>query len=154
MVSLRGIPGVYFSSLVGTRNDDEGVVQTGHNRSINRRKFASDRLRDILADAGSLERQVLDGYRHMLTVRIAQPAFHPAAEQTVVACEAPSLVAFTRTSQDEKQRILVAANLGAVPVTLDPQRLAGFQVRKDLLSGRRTQNQEYVLAPFDIAWLA
>jgi sucrose phosphorylase len=154
MVSLRGIPGVYFHSLVGTQNYDQGVAQTGHNRSINRRKFESDELRQVLADSGSLERKVFDGYHHMLAVRIAQPGFHPDAEQTSLACDVPSLVAFTRTSQDGRQRILVTANLGGEPVALDLAKLVEFPVREDLLSGRLVQNREYVLAPYDIAWLA
>ncbi len=49
MLSLRGIPGVYFHSLVGTPNDTQGVATTGRARSINRRKFGLGELRGILS---------------------------------------------------------------------------------------------------------
>ncbi len=38
MLSLVGMPGIYFHSLFGSRGWIEGVKQTGHNRTINREK--------------------------------------------------------------------------------------------------------------------
>jgi sucrose phosphorylase len=36
MLSLSGLPGIYFHSMFGSRGWLEGVKQTGHNRTINR----------------------------------------------------------------------------------------------------------------------
>ena len=41
LLSLPGVPGIYVHSLLGSRNWPEGVAQTGHNRTINRRKFGA-----------------------------------------------------------------------------------------------------------------
>ncbi len=46
MLAFKGLPGLYFHSLVGSRGWQEGVNQTGRKRSINREK---------------LDEQVLDG---------------------------------------------------------------------------------------------
>ncbi len=153
MLALRGVPGVYFHSLVGTKNDTKGVQGTGHNRAINRRKFESDQLRQILADGDSVQRKILDGYRHMLAVRIAQPAFHPDADQTILSTDDRSVVALTRRSLDGDQQVLVLTNFGEKPVTLELKKLVEWHVRRDLLSGRPVENPRYELAAQDIAWL-
>jgi sucrose phosphorylase len=154
MLALRGVPGIYFHSLVGTPNYADGVEQTGHNRTINRRKFDSDELRQILSKENSVQRKIFDGYRHLLAIRIAQPAFHPDAQQTVLETNHKSIVALLRTSLDGNQRILVLTNVGEEPVTVDSASFVGVEVKEDLLSGKLVENQKYVLAPHDIAWLA
>jgi glycosidase len=153
MLALRGMPGIYFHSLVGTQNYTEGVDQTSHNRTINRRKFDSNELRGILADENSVQRKIFDGYRHMLAVRIAQPAFHPDAEQTVIATDHKSIVALTRTSLDGNQRILVLTNVGEESVSMDLASIGGNEFNADLLSGKPVENGKFEVAPHDIAWL-
>jgi sucrose phosphorylase len=153
MLALRGIPGIYFHSLVGTSNDHEGVQRTGRNRSINRRKFDLDELRGILDREGSVERLVLDGYRRMLEVRIRQPAFHPDARQVLVETGHRAVVAFLRIGLDG-QRILVLANVGPGAVAVDLPRAADVPFHEDLLSGRAVEGPQYDLGPYEIAWLA
>ncbi len=153
LLALRGVPGIYFHSLVGTENDTEGVRQTGHKRTINRRKFQSDELRQILADKNSLQGRIFDGYRHLLSVRRDQPAFHPDAAQTVLETGHPSLIGLTRSSADGEQRILVLANVGPQPVQVDLPRLAGGEVGRELLSGQGVSGGAYELDAHDIAWL-
>ena len=154
MLALRGVPGIYFHSLVGTENYVEGVEQTGHNRTINRRKYDSNELRQILSDEDSVQRKIFDGYRRMLAVRIAQPAFHPDAKQTVLETDHQSLVALMRTSLDGNQQILVLVNIGEESVNVDLARFGEVEVEEDLLSGRPVEHREYKVAPHDIAWLA
>ncbi len=153
-LALRGVPGIYFHSLVGTTNYSEGVDETGHNRTINRRKFDSQELRQILADEHSLQRRIFDGYRHMLAVRIAQPAFHPDAPQTVLNTKHPSVVAFQRTSLDGGQRILVLTNVGDQPAQLQLDTLAASQVTRDLLTDQPVAGPSYELPGHSIAWLS
>ena len=43
-LSLAGIPGIYFSSLFGSRNWHEGVEETGRFRTINREKQDASQL--------------------------------------------------------------------------------------------------------------
>ena len=46
MLSLLGVPGIYFHSLFGSRGWIEGVKQTGRNRTINREKLQFDKLQN------------------------------------------------------------------------------------------------------------
>jgi sucrose phosphorylase len=153
MIALRGVPGIYFHSLVGTQNYTEGVEQTGHNRTINRRKFDDDELRRILSDGDSLQRKIFDGYRHMLAIRVAQPAFHPDAQQAFVETGHKSVVALTRTSLDGHQRILVLVNVGDEPVDLNLGTISDMEAQEDLLTRRPVADRKVELAPYDVAWL-
>ena len=53
MLSMPGVPGIYFHSLVGSRNDLEGVKVTQRNRTINREKFDFHKLQEELQQPDS-----------------------------------------------------------------------------------------------------
>ena len=91
MLAVRGIPAIYFHSLVGTPNDLAGYESSGQPRRINRRKYAHGELNAILGNAASAQAEVLHGYRHLLSVRKNQTAFHPDAQQTMLALDDPAL---------------------------------------------------------------
>ncbi|HRL14420.1 MAG TPA: sugar phosphorylase, partial [Aggregatilineales bacterium] len=94
-LALMGLPGVYFHSLYGSRNDYLGVRATGHNRSINREKFFVEALEAELNVEGSIRQQVYAGYKHLLEVRRTQAAFHPLAGQRVLSLH-PAVFALER----------------------------------------------------------
>ncbi len=110
MLSMQGIPAVYFHSLLGSPNDQAGVEQSGQNRRINRHKYDRDELETVLSEPHSLQRRVFDGYRRLLEVRIAQPAFHPDAQQEVLELPGDGLVGLIRTAATG-ERLAMLANL-------------------------------------------
>jgi len=77
MLALRGVPGIYVHSLLGSRSWQEGVERTGRNRTINRQKFERAALEAELADQDSLRWRVFAAYRDLLRARASEPAFHP-----------------------------------------------------------------------------
>lgn len=97
MLALRGVPGIYFHSLFGSRNWAEGVEQTGRYRTINRQKLDREQLENELTDPSSLRAQVFEGYRHLLQVRKDNPAFHPLGGQRVLHV-GKTIFALVRTS--------------------------------------------------------
>ena len=84
MLSLIGVPGIYFHSLFGSRGWVEGVKQTGHNRTINRQKCQLNILQSELADENSLRSKVFRCYRQLLLARNNTSAFHPHGEQKIL----------------------------------------------------------------------
>lgn len=152
MLALRGVPAVYFHSLVGTPNDHDNVTATGRPRSINRRKFEEAELRSILDDEAQLQRFVFLQMKAMLQLRRQQPAFHPEARQEVLAAENPAAVAFQRTSFDSSQTILVAFNTSnaAQSVPLEVKLPASAT---DLLTGKTFDLHPLELQPYEVVWL-
>ena len=151
MLALRGIPGVYFHSLVGTENDEAGVNRTGHNRSINRQKFSSAELRQRLASNHSKQRAVFEGYQKMLGIRCRQKAFHPEGAQAMLNIADPRVLGFQRTSPDGQQRVVVLANFSHQNVMIPLP--SGVGDRLDLLSDERTNGSTYQLDAYRVAWL-
>lgn len=155
MLALRGIPAVYFHSLVGTPNDYVGLAATGRARSINRRKYLHQEIDALLADSGNVQAQVFRAYRELLERRVLQPAFHPDGEQRVWTLTDPAVLAFLRTAPDGQQRILVAANFSgdarAVP-------LPGWRdgpAAQELVTNQPANvvDGELKLSPYQVVWL-
>ena len=151
MLSLRGIPGVYFHSLIGSENDLDGVLQTGENRSINRQKFSSSQLRERLAGNNPKPRIVFEGYQKLLSLRCRQKAFHPEAAQKMLSISDSRLLAFERTSCDGEQKVIVLANFSNQQIVL-PLPSAPSE-RFDLLSGDRIHGSTCTLNAYQVVWL-
>lgn len=128
LLSLAGMPGIYFHSLFGSRGWPQGVTLTGRNRTINRQKCQRVDLEAELQDPATLRAQVYRRYSQLLRARAASPAFHPCGEQQVLDLH-PAVFAVLRTSPtstDEQiqssQSILCLQNITDQPVTIHPRR--------------------------------
>ena len=161
MLSFAGVPGIYYHSLIGSENWQEGVEQTGHNRTINRRKLPFDALAGELADQQSLRAQVLDGFKRMLRARAGSPAFHPAAKQQVLATE-PHVLALLRIASDERVLCLVnvCGSYGEVSFLDGELGLTDEHLFRDLIEqtvvvpSRDDGNRVSLgLQPYEVLWL-
>lgn len=145
-LALMGLPGVYFHSLYGSRNDYAGVRATGHNRSINREKFFVEALEAELNIEGSIRQQVYAGYKHLLEVRRTQAAFHPLAGQRVLSLH-PAVFALERLPLDDSPPLLALHNVSGESVALD----VPSGTWRDLLSGAPLSGT-VTLPPYQVAW--
>jgi glycosidase len=112
MLSLRGVPGIYFHSLFGSRNWREGVQTTHRNRTINRQKLERSSLERELADHSSLRSQVFGRFRRLLLLRASSAAFHPNSEQSILNV-GREVFGVLRQSFDGRQRMLCLQNVSA-----------------------------------------
>jgi sucrose phosphorylase len=117
MLSLRGLPGIYFHSLFGSRNWNEGVQLKKSNRAINREKLTCFDLERQLADPNSLRSQVFERYRQLLAQRKNSAAFHPHGRQNILDV-GRGVFALLRTSPDDSQHVLCMQNITAQPQTV------------------------------------
>ncbi len=163
LLSLKGVPGIYIHSLIGSRNCHTCSAETGRARSLNRQKFSWSELEGDLADPAGCRRQVFDGYRHMLRVRRQHPAFHPAGEQRVLDLH-PAVFAIIRISpissldSEAADVVLCLVNvskreqgLGLAPLIDSlPQMRIGY----DLLTNDQPSqiSQSITLHPYQLRW--
>lgn len=84
LFSLRGVPGVYFHSLFGSRGDRRGADESGIPRRINREKFLRADLDIKLDTPHSRESQIFMRLREMLVTRAQLQAFEPTSPQEVL----------------------------------------------------------------------
>lgn len=148
MLSMVGMPGIYFHSLFGSRNWREGVDITKHNRTINRQKLMREELEKLLADPASLRSKVFARYRHLLSVRSSSPAFHPHGGQTVLDMDKRTF-ALLRTSPDQAYQVLCVQNVAAEELQI---RIPQKEAARDLLTNRLL-NSPLTLAPYQTMWL-
>jgi sucrose phosphorylase len=112
MLTLRGVPGIYFHSLFGSRNWLEGVQATQHNRAINRQKLERVSLEAELADQNSLRSQVFGRYRRILSQRASSAAFHPNGGQNIIDV-GRGVFGVVRTSPSGTQQVVCLQNVTA-----------------------------------------
>jgi glucosylglycerate phosphorylase len=159
MLSLMGVPGIYFHSLFGSRSWLQGVDLTGRNRTINRQKLDLGTFEDELSDQSSLRYYVFSGYAQLLQARSASSAFHPHGTQKVVDC-GEAIFALLRLSPDGSQRVLCLHNIACQSQTAtidlnDDSSLRSEQFT-DLFTSERISeplNGKLVLKPYQTLWL-
>ncbi len=160
MLSMRGVPGIYFHSLFGSRNWEEGVEMTSRYRTINREKLQRSVLETELDDPTSLRHLIFYGYLDMLTKRRNCKAFHPGGRQ-IVLTDHDAIFGLVRISPDGQDRALCLHNVSdqiqAILIDLQPLPLDGIDPLKDLLSGDTYpldgQSLSLTMEPFQALWL-
>ncbi len=148
MLSLVGVPGIYFHSLFGSRNWNEGVEMTKHNRAINRQKLERADLEAELVDKNSLRHQVFARYRQLLSARSSSPAFHPHGTQEILNVD-KSIFAVLRTSPGETEQVLCLQNISAQDAQAQ---IPNQKAARDLLTNRFVDVQ-IALQPYQTLWL-
>ncbi len=158
-LALQGVPAVYFHSLFGSRNWQEGVRRTGRNRTINREKLDRACLEEALDDPSSVRALVFNAYSRLLKVRTAEGAFHPQSAQKVVALD-DRLFALWRLPREGEGAVLCLHNVSADRFTLSMAQegspLAGASAVRDLLTGQRiplSGGLSFSIEPYGIYWL-
>ena len=122
MLSLRGIPAIYFHSLTGSGNDYEGVARSGHARSINRRRWNARELATALNDPASHTSRVFHEYVRRIKIRSEHPAFHPDGLQHILDLE-DGLFGIERRAPGGQEIILAISNMSDKPRVLPLQSL-------------------------------
>jgi len=153
MLTLAGVPGIYFHSLFGSRNDIAAVQRTGKLRSINREKLKLKNLENELSQPNSVRARVFTGYTHLLKTRRSQPAFSPAGGQQVLDLGS-SVFALLRSAAHGGQRVLclheVAGRSIRLTVSLDE---APQAEPRDLLSDNPITLDACHLSPYQVRWI-
>ncbi|MCC5808164.1 MAG: DUF3459 domain-containing protein [Opitutales bacterium] len=157
-LAFKGVPAVYIHSLLGTPNDIAGMEATGHNRSINRKKWELDDLVAELSRPGSRMTRIHSKYTQWLRRRANHPAFHPDAGQEVLDF-GPKFFAFTRRAPGRETIVCIhnftpetqSVPMGELhPVFREPGTC------RDILSAtspRTGPRRNLKLAPYHAYWL-
>lgn len=157
MLSLQGVPGIYFHNLTATKNHVEGVVETGQKRAINRKKWNYEELKSQLDDESNIAHLVLEFYKKILNIRKQHPAFSPIADQEVLDLN-DQLFAFYRTAENESEKVLVMSNMTSEHVEIPYEEAQSLveekEELKNLISGKVVSiSPELILEPFETLWL-
>jgi len=158
MLALAGVPGIYFHSLFGSRNDRAAAETGGIPRRINRQKLARAELEATLADPPTLRARVFGLYKELLRVRSQYSAFHPSGSQEILNAD-ERVFAVLRHAPHSAEPALCLHNVSNERVALDlplPQAMHPA-VWRDLLTNRVCARSdggvvEITLEPYQVFW--
>ncbi len=151
VLAMPGVPGIYFHSLVGSRNYHEAVRKTRIYRTINRDKLNYDNLKELLDEEGSLEKTLFKRYKQLLSIRIHEEAFNPFGK-----FEFPNLsnkvFAIKRYAEDENESILALFNFvcESVEISLPDEKTEHLV---DIITHSKINSKNILLEPYQIVWL-
>jgi sucrose phosphorylase len=156
-LALRGIPAVWFHTMVGTRNWHDGAA-AGQPRDINRRRWERAALEAALADPATGMNRILTAMNSLLRLRRSLGAFHPDGPQEI-CCPLPELLGIGRSSPAGRRRLLGWFNVSDHPVALphvETARFLGQGPWRHLLDEPvgGSQPGSGVLGPWCFQWLA
>ena len=159
-LALKGVPGIYFPSLFGVKNDTAAILAGAEARSINRKTIDEEALFGLLGDRESWVHQVAVRIRRLIQRRIEAPAFHPNADQEILEA-GRAVFAVLRQARGGGQKVLALTNVTAQGrhVRLTAEQLGGHhRVWRGLLCGRPfgaavDGTLEIDLRPYAVVWL-
>lgn len=150
VLAMPGVPGIYFHSLVGSRNYFDGVKLTGIKRSINREKYNYNYLVEKLSTDGNLEKIIFSAYKRLISIRTHEKAFDPFGKFEVLDL-GKNIFSILQYSKDESEQVLTLHNFADEKVELVLPPLEAPV--EDLLSDLVANSEETVtLEPYQVVW--
>jgi glucosylglycerate phosphorylase len=147
LLTLPGVPAVYIQSVLGSRNDYDGVSKTGMNRSINRQKYNLTEIEKELANTDSLRYKVFSELTKILQSRKNETLFHPNAAMEVIDF-GEKVFAFKRVNQHDDS-LLVVNNLTNETVKCE---ITGRFI--NIVNGDKVEfHEDLMLNPYEFMWL-
>ena len=157
MLSLEGIPAFYIHSVLGTTNDYELMKKNSQNRSINRKSWDINEIKNKLLDDKSINNQVYKSIINLVKIRKKQPAFHPNAIQFTFNL-GKNFFGIWRQSIDKKQSIFSVTNVTNIFQYLDLTELNLIESEKwwDLMSSEDIDDIKSTIAlkAYQTVWIS
>ena len=157
MLSFEGIPAFYIHSVLGTTNDYELMKKNSQNRSINRKSWDINEIKNKLLDDKSINNQVYKSIINLINIRKKQPAFHPNAIQFTFNL-GKNFFGIWRQSLDKKQSIFSVTNVTNIFQYLDLTELNLIESEKwwDLISSKDIDDIKSTIAlkAYQTVWIS
>ncbi|HFL0280431.1 TPA: sugar phosphorylase [Listeria monocytogenes] len=99
LLTLQGVPAIYYHSLLGSKNDLVGYEESGINRRINREKLEKNQLvHELKTD--TYRKTIFTSLKKLVQIRRNHTAFSPFATQEILDL-GPDVFAIKRESEGE-----------------------------------------------------
>ena len=158
-LAMKGIPAVYFNSLIAANNDYVLAEQTGQARALNRTKWDEKEIAGKLKDTSSCASQVFNQYLRLLKIRSQHLSFHPDGEQRALDF-GDSVFAIERVALDQNEKILAISNVTGTSAVIPARDLvnSGFDAGagSNLINNQTLyrSNGDIALRPYETVWLS
>lgn len=147
LLSFPGVPAVYIQSILGSRNDYEGVERLGYNRAINRKKYTAGHVDLELNNKNSIRHKIYSRLSEYIAIRRGESAFHPDAQAIFESLD-EQILKIVRVAENG-ERITALFNFSNNVHTVYGDTLTGME----LLSGQAVSGKELTLNPWQVMWI-
>jgi len=148
LLSLPGLPALYFHSWIGSEAWTEGPGLLGYNRAVNRQKPSGEKVEKELDDSGNFRFHVHRLLNAFLAFRQQEAVFNPDVPQKVLDTDNGSLFVLLRGAA-AKEGALCIENLGNSRVMWK----AGSETGLPWETRFPAETAEIVLEPWETRWL-
>jgi sucrose phosphorylase len=158
-LAFKGIPGVYFNSIIAGHNNETALREGLSARSINRRKWKLSEIETLLQDPAGSASTALSRLNRLLKKRAAHPAFHPDSPMEILDL-GPSIFAFTRGPWKGAGRIHCLFNCSnRKQIIVHPGKtlhLSESETIEEMILRKtiHAKQKELVLQPFQALWIS
>jgi sucrose phosphorylase len=150
-LTMPGVPGIYFHSLVGSSSYHESVRKTRRNRAINREKLNFDNIKEALDEEGSLRQNIFRRYKQLLSIRINEKAFDPYSPFEFLDVSKDVFVT-KQYPNDDSLHIVTLYNFTNKIVDVDISAYVNESLI-DIITHKVYNKQKFTMQPYDILWL-
>ncbi|MCZ4674996.1 sugar phosphorylase [Citrobacter sedlakii] len=147
LLTFPGVPAIYIQSILGSRNDYEGVEKLGYNRAINRKKYQREAIENELMAEDSLRHQVYQSLSRLVKIRRNNHAFHPESDFTICSIT-PAVMKIVRAANTDEE-ITALFNFSDCIQTVD----AGVNSGIDLMTETLVSGETLTLQPWQVMWI-
>ncbi|MEG5633761.1 sugar phosphorylase [Enterobacter bugandensis] len=147
LLSFPGVPAVYIQSILGSRNDYEGVERLGYNRAINRKKYTAGQVDLELNNKNSIRHKIYSRLSEFIAIRRGESAFHPDAQAFFESLN-EQILKIVRVAENG-EKITALFNFSNNVHTVYGDTLTGME----LLSGQAVSGKELTLNPWQVMWI-
>ena len=147
LLSFPGVPAVYIQTILGSRNDYDGVERLGYNRAINRKKYRAGEIDAELEDNKSLRHSIYHRLTQLIAVRRTEKAFHPDS-QTIFETSGAHVFKIIRTA-DNGERITALFNFSNHQQNIH----SDIETGRELIAGEDIRSTTLSLNPWQVMWI-
>ncbi|MDC3088414.1 alpha-amylase family glycosyl hydrolase [Alphaproteobacteria bacterium] len=156
ILSIEGVPAFYFNSFFATQNDYKSYLNSKVKRDLNRHKWNYLNLEATLNDENSVENKCYELLKTLISIRKAQPAFHPNATQFTLNLN-KNVFSVWRQSRDRRQSIFAITNVTSKNIDLNTNMINLIDDEKwyDLLNPEVSfkDEQNIKFNPYQTIWI-
>lgn len=145
LLSCVGVPALYYHSLLGSRNDYEGLMKSGINRRINREKIQYSKIAEEI-NSDKRRNDIFNGLINLIEIRKKEASFSPYALQRILDIN-EKVFAIERINNDTNEKITFIVNVCCDDVEFN------YDIKgNDILSGKAIDGN-IKLNPYEFIWV-
>lgn len=147
LLSFPGVPAIYIQSVLGSRNDYEGVERLGYNRAINRKKYIAGEIDSELSNTTGIRHKIFKQLSELIAIRRAEQVFHPDSH-ALFETSGKHILKIIRVAE-KGERITAFFNFSQHIQTVNSEGISGTE----LIAKQNISGTTLTLNPWQVMWI-